>query len=76
MLIRCESCGKPKAKVLPEYFDHPRLPVGFPSNGVECGTKECHKPGLAWLKTDEEEGVSKRQRVFDLPSNALEVRVA
>jgi len=76
MLIRCESSDKPKAKVLPEYVDHPRFPVGFPNNGVVCGTKGCNKPGLAWLKTDEEKRYRSGQRVFGLPSNASKVRVA
>jgi hypothetical protein len=75
-IARCQTCPFPKANKPPAYSKEPYYPVGYPQSGLVCGTKDCERDAVIWLKTDEEEQYINGQRVFDLRTNSAKVRVS
>lgn len=71
-LVRCRSHGKPKGKTR-QYADTPYEPVGYPSSGLICGL--CQKPGLVWLETHEEHSYRDGERIFQLPTGSVKIRI-
>ena len=74
-IVRCSSCGQPRANKSPAYGEKPYLPVGHPRSGLVCGTKECYGDPLIWLKLDEESAYRKGERIFDIRTNSAKIRV-
>jgi hypothetical protein len=74
-IVRCLDCGKPRAKTPPDYATTPRRPVGYPQSGVICGSKDCRKPALVWLKLDEDKLYQSGEHVFSFPTLAAKVAV-
>lgn len=75
-IARCTSCPVPKANKPPEYSKQPYYPVGHPQSGIVCGSKDCEKDAVIWLKLDEEKAYKGGQRVFDLRTNSAKVRLS
>lgn len=75
-IARCEQCGKQTQNVKPPgYFDKPFLPVGHPSSGVVCGRPDCENNAVVWLKAGEAEAYRRGQRVFDMHTQTVKVRL-
>jgi hypothetical protein len=76
-IARCEKCGKPTQNVKPPaYSNTAYLPPHYPDSGLVCGSADCDRPALIWLKLDEEAQYRNGQRVFDLPTKAAKVRIS
>jgi hypothetical protein len=75
-IARCISCPAPKANKPPEYSKQAYYPAGYPQSGIVCGSKDCEKDGVIWLKLDEEAAYKNGQRVFDLRTNSAKVRLS
>ena len=74
-ISRCQNCGRPTSGVKQEYVASV-YPIGYPDTAVICGAgKGCHYPGLVWLTTREYSQYQQGVRIFELPTNAIRVRV-
>ena len=56
-------CGQPKGRKGNSHVSKAKLPFG-PNSGVVCGTEGCVRPGLVWLKLEEDKSYAKGERVF------------
>jgi hypothetical protein len=74
-LARCDICGRPRGRNGNVYSQVPREPVGHPRSGVICGGGECKRPGLVWLRGEEEHSYSMGQRIFQIPNAAVKLCV-
>lgn len=50
-------------------------PIGYPDTAAVCGREGCEQPGLVWLTEDERLAYVDGQRVFEVKTNAIKVRV-
>jgi hypothetical protein len=73
-ISRCEKHGKPNGHRR-TYAARPRIPVGNPDSGVICGRTVCRNPGLLWLTLDEERTYEVGERIFEMYTAAVKVRV-
>jgi hypothetical protein len=51
------------------------LPIGYPETGVVCGSVGCENPARVWLNEDQIDEFKKGQRVFNVNTGTLKVRV-
>ena len=75
-IARCTECGKPTHNVKPPgYSENPYLPMGHPNSGVICGRPGCENHAMIWLKLDEEEQYQRGQRIFEIHTHTVKVKV-
>jgi len=72
-LARCEEHGPPIGRTNTYTYRHD--PVSHPDSGLVCGITGCDKPAHVWITADEERLYSAGQRVFELPTQAIKVRL-
>ena len=72
-LARCAKCGRPEG--ITHSYTNSHRPISYPNSGVVCGTKGCRNPAYLWLIEAEEKRYAAGERVFELPTNAVKVRV-
>ncbi len=71
-LVRCEENHSPPAS---GNYVMSVKPVGFPDTAAICGRKGCEYPGLVWLTETERAAYRKGQRIFEVPSAAVKIKV-
>jgi hypothetical protein len=72
-LSRCSNCGKPKGKK--RNYVGSAYPIGHPNGAVLCGTEGCNFPGIIWLTETEFSKYQRGERIFELPTHTVKVRV-
>jgi hypothetical protein len=71
-LVRCEKHGRPMGRTR-DYVASVR-PVGYPRTSAVCGTLECREPGLIWLEAKEKTAYDAGERIFRVPTHAVQVQ--
>ncbi len=73
-ISRCHNCWKSPKGVKKEYVATVH-PVGYPDTAVICGTKGCQCSGLVWLTSNEFSDYKRGNRIFDVDTQTVKVRV-
>ena len=72
-LVRCEQHGHPKGRTT--AYVRSAEPVGYPDSAAVCGLKDCDNPGLVWLTQEESDAYAEGERIFQLATYAVKVKV-
>ena len=74
-ILRCDNCGKPTKNVQKQYVAFV-YPIGFPDTAAICGSgKGCSSPGLVWLTKQDYSLYQNGNRIFDLATRTMRVKV-
>ena len=50
-------------------------PIGYPDTAAICGNIKCQNPGLIWLDSQETEEYNNGERIFDLNTRTVKIKV-